>query len=162
MKKIIILAICLILLSMPLTVAYPNISTLNRTTNLLNPMEKSVYNETNPPDWAEGNFSGVWGLNLLGMPLEPAGWMKGYYSQKFIFRMEGIYGNNNESFPRNNIATWAFGPFLIGGAQNITTQNGTFIAGLGGVNETNHYYWRLSAIIGPSFYMYGTFTKFEE
>lgn len=159
-KKLIFVGIIVLVLCMPVSMSY-SIST-PATKNIESYKSCAAGNNTTtPPDWAVGNFSGVWGLNILGVPLEPAGWIEGYYSDTFLFRMQGVYGKNNETEPMCNISTWAFGPFLFGGAQNISTGNGTFIMGLGGVNETQHFYWRISAIIGPNFYIYGTITKFE-
>jgi len=146
---------------MPLSIAYTNSTVINKNTQIFKKTTIKDVNETEAPEWAVGNFSGVWGLNIWGQPLPAAGWIEGYYSDNFFFRMQGVYGKNNETYPICNISTWAFGPFLFGGAQNISTGNGTFIMGLGGVNETQHFYWRISAIIGPNFYIYGNYTKFE-
>jgi hypothetical protein len=160
-KKIIMIGIIVLLLCMPISLSYSiSVPTIKNIKNY-KVSSTGINNTTEVPEWAVGNFSGVWGLNVLGVPLEPAGWIEGYYSDAFFFRMQGVYGKNNETEPMCNISTWAFGPFLIGGVQDIATGNGTFVVGLGGVNETQHFYWRISAIIGPNFYIYGTITKFE-
>ena len=36
------------------------------------------------PEWAIGNFTGVWGLNLNGQPQDPVGLVLGYYGE-YIF-----------------------------------------------------------------------------
>ncbi len=160
-KKLLFAVVIVLILCMPISMSYSISNTKIETTESYKLSITGNNNTTEPPEWAVGNFSGVWGLNILGVPLEPAGWIEGYYSDTFLFHMQGVYGENNQTTPMCNISIWAFGPFLIGAAQNISTGNGTFIVGLGGVNETQHFYWRISAIIGPSFYMYGTYTKFE-
>jgi hypothetical protein len=43
---------------------------------------------------------------------------------------------------------------------NITTGNQTYFVGLGGANETN-FYWRIMGLVGPTFSMYGVYSKFE-
>jgi hypothetical protein len=51
--------------------------------------------------------------------------------------------------------------FFIGGVQSVETGNGTWVAGIGVANET-HFYWRLNAIIGPSYYIHCEYSKFDE
>jgi len=123
------------------------------------PYVSSIDNET-LPDWATGNFSGVWGVNAFGVPLPPSGWMKGYYSDKFLARIEGVFAENNATNATSYIKAIALGPFLLGVVGDIETGNGTWITGLGGVNETA-FYWRLNLIIGPTFYMHGNYTKYD-
>ena len=159
-KKLLLVGLIALILCMPISMSYSISKPVIEETELFK-ASTTGNNTTGVPDWAVGNFSGVWGLNVLGLPLEPAGWIEGYYSDNFLFRMQGVYGKNNETEPMCNISFWAFGPFLFGGAQNISTGNGTFIMGLGGVNQTQQFYWRVSAIVGPNFYIYGNITKFE-
>ena len=57
-----------------------------------------------------------------------------------------------------------FGPFMFGGLGNIsnvrTYENETLFAGIGRYNETD-FKWRIIGETGPTFFMRGTYTKFE-
>ena len=111
-------------------------------------------------EW-DGNFSGVWGLNFLGKPLEPLGWVKGNYTHNIFVRFEGTYAmyNNTNTF---GISSFIIGPFMLGRIWNQTSENSTLFVGLGGINEnTSEFYFRIMGIWGPTFYMYGNSTKFE-
>jgi len=162
MKKLIIaLGICFLLVGMPAMTAFP-LGKIRHTSTIF-PMTSQVSLDTNaPPDWAAGNFSGVWGLNLAGVPLPPAGWVEGYFdNQPGLGRLEADFANFNVTNATGLIAGFMLWVFFIGGVQSVETGNGTWVAGIGVANET-HFYWRLSAIIGPSYYIHCEYSKFEE
>lgn len=120
----------------------------------------TLENET-PPDWATGNFSGVWGLNIAGQPLPPVGWLAGYYSNMGIGRFVGVFSPFNVTNITGYIGGILLGPFMLGIVGNSTTGNQTYFVGLGGANTT-HFYWRIMGFVGPTFYMYGIYTKFKD
>lgn len=163
MKKIlIILGISFLLVGMPVMTAFP----MQKSTSIRNhlPLSSSTcgsYNDT-PPDWAAGNFSGVWGLNFLGFPLPASGWIKGYFAnQPGLGRLEGGYAPFNVTNATNILSGVMIWIFFLGGVQNVATGNGTWVSGIGVANET-HFYWRLNAIIGPTYYIHCEYSKFEE
>jgi len=164
MKKILaVLAISMLLCTMPVLTASPNtilknMKTVQPATQLLKKQELSL---DEPPEWANGNFSGVWGLNLFGIPLEPAGWITGYYQNIGLGNFAGVFGEFNETNATGALVGFMLWIFFLGGVGSIDTENGTYVSGLGIANET-HYYVRLSAIIGPSFYILVKYTPFEE
>jgi len=162
MKKILIaIGIVFLMLGMPAMTATPTNNIRQISTSM--PLKQNVgfVNDT-PPDWAAGNFSGVWGLNILGIPLPPIGWIEGYFSNAPGFgRLEGGYAEFNVTNATNILGGFMIWIFFLGGVTNIATGNGTYVSGIGVANET-HFYWRLNAIIGPSFYIHCEYTKFEE
>lgn len=161
MKKILVsTSLCLLMILVPVASALPVLNQqehhlpITTRTSSASPLDS-------PPEWAEGNFSGVWGLNILGQPLSPIGWVAGYYDVNGIIgRFEGIFDQFNVTNATGAIGGFFLGPFMFGKIMNITTGNATGFVGLGGANET-HFYWRIMGIIGPTFYMYGVYSKFE-
>ena len=163
MKKIlIILGICFLVIGMPAMTASP-LQKLNHVRNQLpikNP--SAVLNNDTPPDWAAGNFSGVWGLNLLGFPLPASGWVEGYFANKpGLGRLEASFAEFNVTNATGLISGFMLWIFFMGGVSSVATGNGTWVSGIGVANET-HFYWRLSAITGPSYYIHCEYSKFEE
>jgi hypothetical protein len=114
-----------------------------------------------PPSWANGNFSGVWGYDIWGEVHIPVGWMLGYYrhNTKFGYFYAGFaeFGAENISW---FIQGYFFGPFMFGSLGQNESANTTLFVGIGRYNETN-YYWRLMGETGPTFFIYGTYTKFD-
>ncbi|MFO7677872.1 MAG: hypothetical protein R6V50_05780 [Thermoplasmatota archaeon] len=163
MKKIlIVIGICFLLLGMPTMMAVP----LHKQHRLQHQIiERSIstsYENNTPPDWAAGNFSGVWGLNVLGVPLPPIGWVKGYFAnQPGVGRLEAGFAEFNVTNATGFIGGLMIWVFFIGGVVSAETGNGTYVAGIGVANET-HFYWRLNAIIGPTYYILCEYAKFEE
>lgn len=162
MKKLmIVIGICFILLTVPVMTA----STVHRTRNIKTPFapeSKPIAVNDTPPDWAAGNFSGEWGLNILGVPLPPSGWITGYFANKpGLGRLEAGFAEFNVTNATGLIGGFMLWVFFIGGVQSVETGNGTYVAGIGVANET-HFYWRLNAIIGPSYYIHCEYSKFEE
>ena len=159
MKKKIVLCIsicCLLILSpIALGVSLPNTTPLQKIVS--SPQSTTLNDE--PPAWAKGNFSGVWGVTVLGVPFPPAGWITGYYQIVGLGNLDAVYATFNDtnatSFLRG-IMLWIF---FLGGAGNLTTNKGTWVTGIGVANDTA-FYWRLNAIIGPSFYILCNYTTF--
>jgi len=162
MKKfMIVIGICFLLLAMPAMTA----STMHRTKNITTPFlpeNKPVAANDTPPDWAAGNFSGVWGLTILGIPIPPAGWINGYFANApGIGRLEAGYAEFDVTNATNILAGYMIWIFFLGGVTSVATGNGTWVSGIGVANET-HFYWRLNAIIGPSYYIHCEYSTFEE
>jgi hypothetical protein len=160
MKKSVILTlvVCMVVSSISATTAMP-IRNISKIQKYIPQAISTIDNET-PPDWATGNFSGIWGLNIGGQPLPPAGWLTGYYSDMGIGRFVGVFAPFNATNVTGYIGGILFGPFMLGIVGNSTTGNMTYFVGLGGANTT-HFYWRIMGFVGPTFYMYGMYNKFE-
>ncbi len=116
------------------------------------------------PDWAVGNFTGVWGLNFWGNDWFPIGNVRGYYGKGFLYKhklgrslieYKETGEENGTSFEGLFI-----GPYLLGKATDQETQNTSAFVGLGGYNET-HFRWRIMGMKGPTIFMKGTFNKFQ-
>ena len=149
MKKIYCLAIAVIIISGLC------VSTVSSTR-----ISASVIENTTATDDWDGNFSGVWGLNLFGQPLEPLGWVEGNYSHNILVHFEGTYARYNDT-NIFGISSLIIGPFMLGRISNLTSENSTIFVGLGGINEnTSEFYFRIMSVWGPTFYMYGNCTKF--
>jgi hypothetical protein len=158
MKKIVLcVSLCGLLLLSPITIGasiqkivptQPTILTKNRLTYL-----------GEPPAWANGNFSGVWGLSFLGYPLTPIGWITGYYQNIGLGKLESVYAEFNQTNATSFLSGIMIWIFFMGGAGSIQSGNGTWVSGIGIANQT-HFYWRLNALIGPTFYIFCNYTKF--
>ena len=158
-RKILTIAgICLLLIGMSAASARP-LRTIPQLQNHIPETPQQALNNDTPP-WANGNFTGVWGVNILGIPLEPIGWITGYYQNIGLGRLEGVYATFNETNATSYLTGIMLWIFFLGGAGSLATGNGTYVIGIGIANET-HFYWRINAIIGPSFYIYCEYTKFE-
>jgi hypothetical protein len=158
MKKIIgCVSLCCLVLLVPITAGLPmHYMIPNRQIIVSNQRIQADA----PPDWAKGNFSGVWGLTVLGVPLDPAGWIKGYYQHIGLGQFDGTYATFNETNATSFLKGIMLWIFFLGGAGNIQTGKGTWVTGIGVANET-HFYWRINAIIGPSFYIYCQYYAFS-
>lgn len=161
MKKFIfVILLAVMLVAMPSIASFQVPSKNNHSIKLKNLNQQLMQNDT-PPDWAKGNFSGVWGLNFLGLPLKPAGWIKGYFAnQPGLGRLEAEFAEFNVTNATGIIGGYMIWIFFLGFVGSAETGNGTYVAGIGVANET-HFYWRLNAIIGPSYYIHCEYTKFE-
>ena len=160
MKKILVIGgVCLLLITMPIITALPTELVQNPHT-LMPILKKQTISLDEPPDWAKGNFTGVWGLNVLGIPLAPIGWIVGYYQNIGLGNFAGVFGSFNDTNATGAIIGIMLWVFFLGGVGSIETGNGTYVSGIGVANET-HYYVRIHAIIGPSFYIHVKYTKFE-
>lgn len=160
MKKLLfVIGICF-LIALPSTLAFPTVLKKTEYTKNCVDFDSTSANDT-PPSWATGNFSGVWGLNVLGQPLPPAGWLVGYYSfNGLVGRFEGVFDVFNVTNATGAIGGFFLGPFMFGQIANITTGNATGFVGIGGANTT-HFYWRIMGFVGPTFYMYGVHSQLQ-
>ncbi len=164
MKKILLtLGICFILIAMPIMTANPMKQIRNpRIKTLMSDIEKQTPALDEPPEWANGNFTGVWGITILGFPTPPMGWIAGYYQEIGLGTLAGVFGpfNGNATGVIAGFMLWVF---FMGGVEDIATGDGTYVAGIGIANETNsHYYMRLHGILGPNYYMSVEYTRFPE
>ncbi len=118
------------------------------------------------PDWAVGNFTGEWGLNVWGNDWFAIGPVNGYYGNGFVGSVKfGRFlitylesdGENGTTFQGLFI-----GPYLLGTTTDIhiQTDNSSAFVGLGSYNETA-FRWRIMAMQGPTLFMRGTFNGFE-
>jgi hypothetical protein len=158
MKKIglLVFVVCIVS-SIPVAAMGP----LHHSIKIQVPVSPSpILDNGTPPDWATGNFSGIWGINVVGQPFPPAGWLAGYYSNMGIGRFVGVFALFNATNVTGYIGGILLGPFMLGIVGNSTTKNQTFFVGLGGANQT-HFYWRIMGFVGPTFYMYGIYTPFH-
>jgi hypothetical protein len=160
MKKIAVsIGFCCLLFLFPITTALP-IHPIISGTQIINPSPQ-IYKIDDPPGWANGNFSGVWGITLFGVPLDPAGWIVGYYENIGFGQLDAVYGTNNEANASSFLRGYMLWIYFLGFAGSIQTGNGTWVMGVGTANET-HFYCRINAIIGPSFYIICQYTPFEK
>ena len=160
MKKIVLIAlvVCIVLGSISSSTAAP-LQKNRKIKELATQAIATMDNET-PPDWATGNFSGVWGVTILGVPLAPSGWITGYYQKIGLGRLEAVYALFNQTNATSYLKGMMLWIFFLGGAGSLLSGNVTWVTGIGVANQT-HFYWRINAIIGPSFYIHCQYTKFE-
>jgi hypothetical protein len=114
-----------------------------------------------PPAWANGRFNGTWGLNVLGVPTIELGWVYGYFDAVGIFgRLEGYFAEWKDDEPVSFITGFIILFNMIGYVGSIENpDNGTFFSGLGAPDENGEFYYRINLIIGPSWYMEGTWEE---
>jgi hypothetical protein len=152
MKKTILIGIILLLfIGIPITSAV----SIEKSTFIKNLVkEQSIQTMEDIPDWAIGNFTGVWGLNIGGQPGTPLGLFIGYYGTNLF---AGMF--TNTSAPSGWLWGFRFSFFMFGMVANITGEQSTYIVGLGGFNET-HFYYRIMGIVGPTIYIAGVYNPF--
>ncbi len=168
-NKILLFGIGVLLLGMPLATAINTSSMTNSNLAIQNPENVTAITKNahqpqitdEPPSWANGNFSGVWGYDIWGQVQFPIGWMFGYYrhNTNFGYFYAGFaeFGHENVSW---FIQGYFFGPFMFGSLGENQSANTTLFVGIGRYNETN-YHWRVMGETGPTFFMDGTYTKFN-
>lgn len=161
MKKILLtLGICFILLAMPTMTAKPMklINNARTIKPFISDIEKQIPALEEPPPWANGNFTGVWGMTIFGFPTPPMGWVYGYYQKIGLDSFAAVFGpfNGNATGAIAGLMLWVF---FMGGVEIIATGNSTYVAGIGVANET-HYYMRLHGILGPNYYLHVKYTDF--
>ena len=114
-----------------------------------------------PPNWANGNFTGSWGLDIWGEYNIPIGWMFGYYKLSIDI---GYFAAGFNVFGDPDISWFAqgyiFGIFMFGHMGGNDYTNETYFVGIGKC-DTNRYHWRIICEEGPVFYMDGEYTVFE-
>ena len=120
----------------------------------------SVKKDT-PPAWANGNFTGVWGLDIWGEHNIPLGWMFGYFKLSieigYFAAGFNIFGEPDISW---FIQGYIFGIFMFGNMGKNEYTNQTYFVGIGKCSKTN-YHWRIIGEEGPVFYMEGKYTMFD-
>ena len=166
-KTLSILIICGILILTPLTSAavLPDSKISEKQTmHVQNTPQQQTPILEDPPNWVKGNFSGYWGLDIWGETQIPLGYLYGYYGNMRLGFFLGEFGYFWEENATGYIRGGFFGPFMFGGIGNIsnvgTYENETLFAGIGRYNETD-FKWRIMGETGPTFFMKGTYTKFE-
>jgi len=166
MKKIIIaISICVLLLIMPTTIS---ISTkIIKTNKNQDFIKENHFSNENRPLWAQGNFTGYWGLNIVGELYIPLGKIIGYYSIGYHSKLKrvGYFQVDFKEFDDDNVTRlkgFFWGDYMIGKQLYLDSENTTAIAGLGRYNETNsEFFWRVMAIKGPTYFMWGNSAKFN-
>jgi len=159
MKTTIMIFGVILLLVCPMVLSEQPIKYESQTMRNFDIDHKMMENE--PPDWANGQFNGTWGLNLFGMPVAELGYVYGYFDAVGILgRLEGYFGEWSDPEPVSFIAGFIFLFNMIGYVGSIDNpDNGTFYSGLGTPNENGEFYYRINLIIGPSWYMEGTWEE---
>jgi len=160
-KKIVTIGLCLLLIGMPAVLGanQPMLRTHRVVENDDHPQQTPIPVE-DPPEWANGNFSGVWGIDIWGEAQIPLGWLYGYYKRMNFGIFYGAFNEFGEEQDNFFLQGIFVGPFMFGTLGNDTGANDTLFVGLGGYDETN-FYWRIMGQTGPTFFMYGNYSKFE-
>jgi hypothetical protein len=158
-KKVIIIGICILMLTTVLS-SQPIYSKETYKDDFKNNYTSKL-NFNDPPDWADGEFNGTWGISFLGLPLLELGWVYGYFSAIEVFgRLEGYFAEWKDNEPKSFITGYIILYNMIGFIGEIDNpDNGTFFMGLGAPNENGEFYYRISLIFGPSWYMAGTWRE---
>ena len=160
MKKIIIIfGICMLVISTNVLSA-TNIFT-NQTEEKIEINDFNRFNIDDPPDWATGEFNGTWGACPLGLPAIELGWVEGYFSVAGIFgRIEGDFAKWENNEPTGYFSCFVIGYYMLGVLGDyLNPDNSTYCVGLGAPNEYGEFYYRLNLIVGPSWYMTGTWRE---
>ncbi len=156
MKKVMIVAfLCLIFAGLTTTsaISAEKAANIQSIVSIRNTPNISTLNEI--PDWAIGNFTAVWGININGQPSEPIGLVLGYYGTHLF---AGLI--TNTSAPNGWIWGIRLSIFMVGKVANIEGEKQAPFVGLGLWNEENFYY-RIMSIVGPTFYIAGVYHPFE-
>ena len=172
MKKILIIGVCLLIMSMPLVSALSLPRLRSRSITTFETFNS--FDEEEIPTWATGNVTGKWGIEIINETSEEniieLGNITGYYSDRYV----GLISGKIEPYENESNATYFegifLGPFILGriGELKINIEeigyyknyNETIFVGIGEMNETE-YHWRVLGLKGPIFYWDGEFQKFE-
>ncbi|MBN1861402.1 MAG: hypothetical protein JW840_08085 [Candidatus Thermoplasmatota archaeon] len=167
MKKNIIVSIgiCSLLLFSPLALGFSIQKTIPFQQSAS--MQQPTILTDEPPAWAKGNFSGVWGFTLIGVPLPPVGWITGYYQVMGSGKVVGLgnFDAKYAQFNTTNATSFLRGimllTFFLGRTSNLSTNKRSWVFGIG-IADDIEFFWRLNAIIGPSlsFYILCNYTAF--
>ncbi len=158
-KYLTIVLVCFLFASLSFTNAFASTEIKKSTQQAV---EISSYPE-DAPNWAVGNFTGTWGLNVWGHNWFSIGPVEGYYGKGFIRNIK--FGRFLITYMQadgenGTILQGLFvGPYLLGTSKDIRTENKTAFVGLGSYNETD-FGWRIMGMKGPTLFMKGTFNKF--
>ena len=159
-KTIIILSICFLFASMSFASALP----IPKIKNLgMRSLSEISADSEDAPEWAIGNFTGSWGVDIWGNDWFTVGPFYGYYSKGFLydFKVGRFMMEYKEDGDENGtiIEGLFIGPYLLGVSTDIYTENTSAFVGIGGYNETN-FRWRIMGMEGPTIFMKGTFNEF--
>lgn len=156
MKKVITITVVFLLFAGIPTISSMSIKNIsNIQSNLPVNTRPEISTLDDIPEWAIGNFTAVWGLNINGQPGDPLGLILGYYGEHLF---AGLI--TNTSAPNGWIWGIRFSIFMFGMVANIEVEEKAPFVGLGLWNEQEFYY-RIMSIVGPTFYIYGVYTPFE-
>ena len=160
MKKILIVIwICFLFVSMPLTMAF-FLPTTGQMNDKIQNIKKPISTINDPPDWATGYFYGVRGnTDNEGKPLEPNEYIVGYCSDYFKGKFAGALLNIDTEDVIGYTGGKIIGPFMLGIIGDKSEQK-SLIVGLGVSNETN-FYFRTMKIVGPNNYLVGKYFPLE-
>ena len=160
MKKIlIVIGICFLFVSMPLTTAF-FLPTTDYINEKIQNTEEPFSTIGDPPEWATGYFYGVRGnTDNEGKPLAPTEYFVGYCSDDFKGKFAGALLNIDTEDVIGYTGGKIIGPFMLGIIGDNTDQQ-SLIVGLGGNNQT-HFYFRTMKIVGPNNYLYGKYFPLE-
>ena len=112
---------------------------------------------TEPPEWADGIFAGVWGVGNDSF----LGYFAGFYHQKNTNR--GFYAgvwNTTDNSQTGSIIAFYSSIFTLGRI-NITEGNKFPVVGFLLLNQT-HLAGRIMTVAGPPVWMYGVHQDLEE
>jgi len=120
-----------------------------------------ILSNDEPPSWANGNLTGVWGIDIWGEYQIPIGWMFGYYKLGINI---GYFAAGFNYFGETEISWfiqgYIFGIFMFGSMDPNDYTGQVFFVGIGNCNETD-YHWRVMGEEGPVFFMKGNYTIFN-
>ena len=163
MKKfLVVFGVCVLLAAMPatLSISTPTLKPAERIINLFSEDKPVSSPADDPPSWANGNFSGLWGLDIWGEWHIPIGWTFGYYNRNpnfgYFFAGFADFGETNASW---FIKGFFFGPFMFGSIGANEYANETLFVGIGRIDNST-YHWRMMGEVGPTFFVDGTYTRF--
>jgi hypothetical protein len=91
--------------------------------------------------------------------MAPLGWITGYYQNIGLGKLDGVYAAFNQTNATAYLRGVMIWIFFMGAAGSLQTGNATWVSGIGTANKT-HFYWRLNPLIGPSYYIFCSYTKF--
>lgn len=157
MKKIISISIVLIIILSPIGFAQ-NANNIEKIKG--QKLKQKPIDNSDPPDWATGEFNGTWGVSLIGVPVAELGWVRGYFSAIGIFgKIEAEFAEWKDDEPTAYLSGIIILFNMLGVIGNLTSGEETFFMGLGAPSENGTYYYRISMILGPSWYITGTWRE---
>lgn len=170
MEKKLLIITCILLVGVPTI----NGLSLVKDTDKISSSNSCVSSTDNDPLWADGYINGTWGIRefslFIGMVEFEIGNFSGYYTNMIgpLNRFVGEFYPHWNHSKISEISGLFLGPFIFGKIGDIDIENMTLeiqanetgFGGYGDQNETN-FDWRIVSKSGPTFYLKGTFSKFE-
>ena len=103
------------------TAVFPQ-SVKNLKTRVSN-VDKTTLITDSPPDWATGNFSGTWGISILGIPtIELGGGLKDTSKSILLAALKGVFAEYDKS-ETAQICALVIDYFFLGAVGSETTGN---------------------------------------